>query len=260
MASKNLSLFLFLLIVSIFILGCGGRPQAPTFSITNPYTPRVGEVWRFRDGYGNMMTITQEAAPSPAACRDGENIIWHFQKENAQSYWAVGVPEAELWFVLHKNADGSWRATESLIKFPESCPWCEGATQFKWQVLDNDSTMQPGYEIVPPPLEPGQIVTFDSRAVAAGGSDVPQDFSCIIPAGTVAHASDGAPFRTDFYIQPDPESPFGLVAVSNQKEACPGPCEHEQWAFAQDIGLVRLTIVDSGGIPVDPKLTMVRVQ
>lgn len=261
--------FLVLLVLACVFIGCGTEIPNVTLAAGDIFNPKIGDVWTFVDGFGHIMTITLEAAPSPAACRTGNNIIWHYRKNDASAYWLPGVPQAELQFLLHQNDDGVWRSTASLITLPQSCPWCNGATELNFQVLDNDSTMAPGYQIVPPTLSTGMKLVSETQAAAIAAGTFPLTFDCAIPAGQVAHPGEGEQWRTEFYVS-NVHTPVysGPAAVSEQWENCnaarnnPG-CGHEKWWFAPGWGLVavaQLSKQDGKGDDQDARLTMFRIR
>jgi hypothetical protein len=153
------------LVAGLAIAACSADATQPSadrtamIAASDLLNPRVGEVWTFVNAYGDTSTITTEAAPDPVACRSGRNTIWHYRKNNARVYWLPSIEGAEIRFVLHQNPDSSWRSTASVISLPHSCPWCNGATTFTWDILDNQAGAPLGYQIVPPTLHRGDYVT-----------------------------------------------------------------------------------------------------
>jgi hypothetical protein len=256
------------------VIACGAVTSSPdhpqVIIAAELYSARTGDVWMFVNKYSDTTTITIEAAPDTVACRSGRNTVWHYRKRNARAYWLPGVEGAELQFVLHQSADSSWRSTASVIRLPKSCPWCDGATSFTWQILDNQPGMAVGYQIVPPTLRVGQrLSTGETRADATGGPGMLR-FDCLVPPGQLAAPADhGAPWRTDFYLE-DVVTPVysGPAAVSEQWENCNPQrtnvgCGHEKWWFAPAWGLVKVWQINSGsGVEgdLDPKLAMERIR
>jgi hypothetical protein len=259
--------------ITLGVLGCSDGPIAPdhTDMITaaEAYTPRVGDVWTFLNGYGDTTTITTEAAPNPVACRGGRNVVWHYRKSNARAYWNPGIEAAEILFVLHQNPDSSWRSTASVIKFPKSCVFCGGATSFTWHILDNPPGMALPYQIIPPTLKRGERLFYETKADAKGGPNI-QELGCVVPDGQlVAEPGHGLQWSTAFYME-DVVTPIysGPALVSEQRENCaptldnPG-CGHEKWWFAPGLGLVKVWQINStAGVEndLDKKLIMERVR
>ena len=233
------------------------------------YSPRIGDVWTFVNAYRDTTTITTVAAPNSVACRKGKNVIWRYHKTNARAYWLPRVVGATIDFVLHQDPDRSWRSTSSVISMPQSCPWCNGATQFTWQILDNPPPIPNGYRITPPTLVRGDRVIYETVADALGGAGQ-YTFDCLVPVGRlVAQPGHGAQWRSEFYIE-EVQTPAysGPASVSEQWENCNAMrtnvgCGHEKWWFAPGLGLVKVWQINSGsGVEgdEDPRLIMVRVR
>ena len=241
-----------------------------TITAAQAYTPRVGDVWIFVNGYGDSTFVTTEAAPSPAACRTGNNIVWHYKKTNARAYWNPGIDAAELLFVLHQNPDSSWRATSSDITYPHSCVYCEGGwTQATWVVKDNPPGVPLPYQIIPPTLHVGDHLAAETLADAGGGYGI-STLGCPLSAdAVVALPGHGEQWRTEYYIE-EVSTPVysGPASVSEQWENCNvdrtnAGCGHEKWWFAPGFGLVKVWQIDSGSGhegDEDPKITMLRVK
>lgn len=245
------------------LTACAGTVDAPQIepAVVAAYSPRIGDVWTFVNGYGDTTVISTEAAPDPVACRSGRNVVWHYRKSNARAYWLPGIESAEILFVLHQNPDSSWRSTASVISVPHSCPWCDGAKSFTWDILDNQPGDSLGYQIVPPALHRADHIVADTRADAAGGPGL-FTLDCVVPDGhLVTPAGHGASWRTDFYME-DVVTPVytGPASVSEQWENCNATrtnveCGHEKWWFAPRLGLVKVWQITDP----DPKITMVRI-
>ena len=262
----------FSLLLSLTILsGCGGTPvPAITLTAQQVFAPKVGDVWTFQNGYGAINTVTIEAPASlhrvnpdgtvtdiswndqsNVSGRTGNNVVFHYQKTDPCSYWALCIPDAELWFVLNQNQDGSWRSTASLIDFPQGCPWCSpGPAIFTSDVLDNQPGIGTPYQIIPPTLHTGDMIVDKTRVNATFNPGL--TFDNTIPAGApLTGPADGEFFETDFYIE-DVSTPVysGPASVSDQFE---GPCGHEKWYFAPGWGLVKVeTPYDGGEVRNDP--------
>jgi hypothetical protein len=246
------------------------QPLPETLAAPEIYTPHVGDVWVFVNGYGDTTVVTTEAAPDTVACRTGRNVVWHYRKTNKRAYWNPGVDGAELRFVLHQNTDSSWRSTASVISFPKSCAFCNGGwTQATWDILDNPLGAPLPYQIIPPTLHRTDHLTYETLADAMGGPGL-QSLDCLIPDGQlVAQPGHGEQWRTEYYME-NVKTPIysGPASVSEQWENCnaahtnPG-CGHEKWWFAPGFGLVKVWQINSGSGhdgDEDPRITMVRVR
>jgi len=266
---KNLVLAL----LSLLLVGCGGnvspRPSTPlSATITSAdvfNTSMIGETWTFHNGYGDATTISIEPAPPVAAGFAGNNVVFHYRKENARSYWNPGTPDAELWFVLHQQVDNSWTSTASLIIFPESCVFCTDPPN--WTSLTTNTRPIDGkpipYAIIPASVTRGETSTIDTMYELHMAFNTKEpDFSDITltqpPVSQV-------PWRNSFYSEYVSVPAYtGPAMVSEQWEGpCfpvmqPG-CAHEKWYFAPALGLVQVVPLNIGaGDNADPQLTMYR--
>jgi len=263
---------LILALLSLLLVGCGGsvspRPSS-TASVTITSadvfnTGMIGQVWTFHNGYGDATTISIEQPPANASGFGGNNVVFHYRKDNVRAYWNPGVPDAELWFVLHQQADTSWTSTASLISFPDSCGFCNDPPN--WTSLTTNTRPVDGkpipYAIIPASASKDAITidtAYDLHMVFNGAEP---DFSDI----TVTQPSVGqVPWRNSFYIEYVSVPAYtGPAMVSEQWEgACfpvvePG-CAHEKWYFAPGLGLVQVTTLNiGGGDKTDPQITMYR--
>ncbi|MBZ5504655.1 MAG: hypothetical protein LAO78_04120 [Acidobacteriia bacterium] len=248
------------LILLLFLIGCGGHLPPPATADQSPLTgasvfneSMVGQTWCFQNGHGDANCIEIQSAPPNAACRGGHNLVMHFTKTQDRTYWALGVPQAELWFVLHQNPDGSWRSSASLINMPQGCPWCPpGPYIVSSDVFDAQPGMPLPYLIAPPDtLGVVQDGLFNETRVNYT-SEPGLSFNCNIPsAAPLVGPKDGEYWRTDFY-QSSVTTPVysGPAIVSDQYE---GICGHERWYFAPNLGLVKIeSPYDGGEIKNDP--------
>jgi hypothetical protein len=252
------------------LCGCGNNslrqtgtqpPPAITLSAAQVFSPTVGQVWTFQNGYGDTTTIAIQAAPDPAACISGKNIVWHYSKSAARAYWQLGVADAELDFVLHQEADGSWRSVASLISFPHSCPYCVGG----WTSGTLDPLPMPGqplpYLIVPGSATQGHTDSLQTQ-YAASWDLTQQTLACLPDPGP----GSAVPWRTDAYVENVSTPAYtGPAMVSEQWEGPCFPaqagCNHEKWYFAPNLGLVKVVPLDQGQGQdnVDPKLAIERI-
>lgn len=271
MARKTLPLFLLLSLT--IISGCGGNTSAPvnaspevTITAAQVFSASmIGQTWPFHNGYGDITTISVESAPDGAAGFAGVNAIFHYRKNNARAYWNPGTPDAELWFVLHQQADGSWSSTASLINFPQSCAFCTSPPN--WKTLTSDIRAIPGqpipYGIIPASASTSAKTIIDTSYQSHTLFNGPEpDFSDV---SISQPANPPLPWRNSFYIE-NVSTPVysGPAIVSEQWEGpCfpimqPG-CAHEKWYFAPNLGMVKVVPINIGaGDNADPKLTMVR--
>jgi hypothetical protein len=246
------------------------QPLPELLSASDIYTPRVGDVWIFVNGYGDTTTVTTEAAPDSVACRGGHNVVWHYRKTNKRAYWNPGVDSAELRFVLHQNSDSSWRSTASVISFPRSCAFCSGGwTQATWDILDNPAGTPLPYQIIPPTLRRTDHLAYETLADAKGGTGV-SSLDCLVSDGQlVALPGHGEQWRTEYYMEDVKTAIYaGPASVSEQWENCNAThtnagCGHEKWWFAPGFGLVKVWQINSGSGhdgDEDPTITMIRVR
>ena len=66
--------------------------QSVTVTITSAevFSPRIGDVWTFRNGYGDLTTITLELPPAGNYLPAG-SVILHYRKNACRAYPAAGV-------------------------------------------------------------------------------------------------------------------------------------------------------------------------
>ena len=145
MATRNAALYSPLaawIAVAVLLTGCGGRRAtlrpaaatvaapvavAKTITITAAQVfdnSMIGQTWVFENGYGEQSTIEVQPAPACVAGVCGENVVFHYTKSACRAYWQPGICGAELWFTLHREADGSWRNLSSKIIFPTGFTLC----------------------------------------------------------------------------------------------------------------------------------------
>jgi hypothetical protein len=269
MATKNFTR-LFTISVLLFVLvGCGGKATStpaslPTITAAQVFTSSmIGQTWTFQNGYGDLTTIAVESAPAIAAGLAGNKVVFHYRKSNARSYWAPGIPDAELWFVLHQQPDGSWSSTASLINFPKSCSFCTDPPN--WKTLTSDVHPVPGmpmpYGIIPASASGTPFIVDTAYQSHTIFNDAEPDFDDI---SLTQPANAPFPWRNSFYVESVTTPIFsGSAIVSEQWEGpCfPAPgCAHEKWYFAPGLGLVKVVPINIGaGDNADSNLTMVRI-
>lgn len=263
-------------LVLLALVGCGGSKTAvqptptpiPTPTPTPFPTPTpvaeqvtitadsvlnmgmIGQTWIFENALGMMNTFAIESAPSPAACRDGNNLVIHMTKGDKDTYWLMGADKAEIQFLLHQNSDGSWRSTASLINEPLGSTF-NGPMVVTYDVVDNQPGMPMPYMIAPPDTSTGDRFVNETRSVTFGSPDT-ITYNCVIPSAfPLTGPQDGAYFRTDFYLA-SVDTPIykGVAVISDQFE---GICGHERWAFAPGLGIVQIeSLNDGGAIKLNP--------
>lgn len=266
MSAKILASFL-LLSLTIF-LGCGGVTRPVDGEVNPPATPTpvtvatpaptptpaanvyfnssmIGQTWTFINGYGDTTTIIIEVPGSGSAVLPGD-VAWHYQKSNARAYWNPGDADAELWFGLRQNADGSWSSFHQLIK----CSLClPGHTEGSTDIVASRG----GYLIAPD----GPGIDITSSYQPYWQMDVLTWESVINP-----NVPGSIPWRTASYTE-DVVTPIysGSALVSEQWENCPDVCVHEKWYFAQNLGLVKVEQLAAGSTTdnADPNLYMDRI-
>jgi hypothetical protein len=261
----------FAVLFFLALVGCGGSKTAiqqttlastptptPTpFPTPTPVTEQVtitadsvlnmgmiGQTWIFENSLGMMNTFAIESAPSPAACRDGNNLVIHMTKGDKDTYWLMGADKAEIQFLLHQNPDGSWRSTASLINEPLGSTF-NGPMVVTYDVVDNQPGMPLPYMIAPRTTSTGDRFVNETRAVVFGTPDI-ITYDCGIPSGfPLTGPQDGEYFRTDFYLAAvDTPIYKGVAVISDQFE---GICGHERWAFAPGLGIVQIESLNDGG-------------
>jgi hypothetical protein len=280
MARKNSILKVIpVLFALLFISGCGGSVSKPlptatpnpvAHDVTAAVVPatdlinQVGKTMHFTSGNGCHTDIAISNPPQGlVAGRGGVNVVFDYSKDRPDCYWNVGIAGAALQFVLHRNDDGeSYRSIASLMTFPNGCPFsiCTGKAnpvELTVDAVDNDPSIQQGYQIVPPSLSGAQHIVFDTFFTGYSADGL--TFDDVIPAGAPLGTSTGGEFwRTEYYLQWLDQPGFsGWAAVSEQWE---DRCGHEKWFFAGNL-LVRVESPNDGinheCTPMDKAYTMV---
>lgn len=205
----------------------------------------IGQTWTFQNGNGDINTFTIESVPDGVACRGGNNLAIHMTKTTANAYWGLGVDHAEVWSILHFNADGSGRFISNLINFPLGCPWCGNAPLIiTGEIIDNTPDMPLPYLISPPDTSTADHVINETRVSALNVQGL--TYNCAIPADQpLADSKGGEYWRTDFYLA-EVQTPAysGPAIVSDQFEDV---CGHERWYFAPGMGIVQIDSLNDGG-------------
>jgi hypothetical protein len=258
------------LIFLLAVVGCGGSKTAVQSAATPIPTPTptpfptptpvaqqvtitadsvlnmgmIGQTWIFENALGMMNTFVIESAPSPAACRNGNNLVIHMTKGDKDTYWLLGADKAETQFLLHQNSDGSWRSTASLINEPLGSTF-NGPLVVTYDVVDNQPEMPMPYMIAPPDTSTGDRFVNETRSDTFVTPDI-MTYNCGIPPDfPLTGPQEGEYFRTDFYLA-SVDTPIykGVAVISDQFE---GTCGHERWAFAPGLGIVQIESLNDGG-------------
>lgn len=226
----------------------------------------IGQTWLFMNDFGCSTTFSIQA-PAPvnrtnpdgtitvvtftdpngfAAGRGGDNLVIYMTKGGTNCYWSFGSPNAEIWFLLHRNTDNSWRSTASIMNLPHGCLWCVPTTApfiMTSDILDNQPGMPLPYLIAPPTTSTGDHFINETRVNGTGNTFL--TFDNMIPSGALSGPSDGEYWRTDFYISNVSTPAYsGPAIVSDQYE---GVCGHERWYFAPGRGIVKIESPYDGG-------------
>ena len=207
------------------------------------------------------MKIDVQPQPPESAWISGENLVWHYTKScsddpaGTRAYWEPNIPYAELWFMLHRQSDGSWIHNHMLINFPESCAWCGGATNITDDVATPSGEPTP-YLIVP--ATSGDLITHyihwtDSSKMTWDSIMVGPPLAAVF-------------WRTKSYVE-EVQTPVysGPALVSEQWEYCENDgvgCGHEKWYFAPNWGLIKVQPfnVGNGEAAYTSKQDMIRLR
>jgi hypothetical protein len=258
----------------LFLAGCTGhasKPASKSGPELNPTpasvtihagevfdTAMIGQTWVFQNGYGDQTVINvQPAQFCEAGICDGKSVIWHYTKSPCRAYWQPGVCGAELWFVIHQEADGSWRSIASKINFPKGCPYslCEPSTAAT--VATQNPQAIPGmplpYTVIPASGTSGQAYTTKTAYISWWQIGVLTDdvVALNFPVTRVAWSTTSGVEQID-----TPKTGAANALVSEQFE----DTVHEKWWFAPGLGLVKVAPIDQGHRRFDPKLVMLRVR
>lgn len=265
-----------LFVLMLFITNCGGQivPRLPrdgggpfptptpvptpmpapiTLTAADVFSPSLNQVWTFQDGYGNQLYITQQAAvPSDYLPANAINFV--YQKNACGAYWAEGVCDALLHFVLVQQPDGSWTSPASLFDFPTQIPdYMNGHRQQTSNFLQVPGEPVP-YTIIPASATTGVITSVPTQYDRYDAPDV-YTFDSVVSGSPAERVN----WTTTSYIENVTTPVYsGPALVSEQFESA---CIHEKWYFAPGhIGLVKIVPLDNGScVAGDLKLTMVRI-
>jgi hypothetical protein len=252
-----------ILALLVVIAGSGGdSPASAPVTITAGQVfsaSMIGQTWTFQNGFGDISTIDiQAAAFCEAGICDGKSVVMHFAKTVCRSYWQPGVCGAELWFVIHLEADGSYRAIASKVKFPQGCPYslCVPSTAptLTTQNPQPIAGMPLPYTVIPALGTEGQSATVKTAYTSFWQTGVLTD-DAVTPNFPVTRV----PWSTTSGVQQVTTPMTGTVKalVSEQREGL----VHEIWYAVPGIGFVEFAALDFGnGKGLNPLLTMKRIQ
>lgn len=223
-----------------------------TITAAQVFTPRVGDVWTFKNGYGDITKITLESVP-PSNLLPTGSISFHYTKSNCRAYWGAGICGAELQFILSPQSDGSWVSMASLFSFPTQIP----------DYMNGHNTLTADFVQVPGMAVPYTIIP--ATATAGTTKSVPTEYDRwdaydVLSADSIISGTATARVRwqTDSYIE-NVDTPVysGPALVSEQFES---KCIHEKWYFAPGHGLVKVIPLDNGSCSAgDPMLVMEKI-
>ena len=157
----------------IVVIGCSGNSAAPapapvTITASQVFNASmIGQTWIFQNGFGDVSTID---IPADAFCEagicDGKSVVMHFAKTVCRSYWQPGICGAELWFVIHVEADKSYRAIASKVKFPARLSLFTMHAFYSSNFDHSEPTAYPGmplpYTVIPATGTEGQDATVET--------------------------------------------------------------------------------------------------
>jgi hypothetical protein len=219
----------------------------------------IGQTWTFQNGYGDISSIDiQRAAFCEAGICDGKSIVMHFAKTACRSYWQPGVCGAELWFVIHLEADGSYRTIASKVNFPQGCPYALCVPSTAPTLTTQNPKAVPGmplpYTIIPAAGTEGQRATVKTAYTSFWQTGVLTD-EAVTPNFPVTRV----PWSTTSGVKEITTPMTGTVKalISEQREGL----VHEVWYAAPGFGFVEFSPLDFGnGKGLDPLLTMKRIR
>jgi hypothetical protein len=252
-----------ILALLVVIAGSGGdSPASAPATITAGQVfsaSMIGQTWTFQNGFGDISTIDiQAAAFCEAGICDGKSVVMHFAKTVCRSYWQPGVCGAELWFVIHLEADGSYRAIASKVKFPQGCPYslCVPSTAptLTTQNPQPIAGMPLPYTVIPAMGTEGQSATVKTAYTSFWQTGVLTD-DAVTPNFPVTQV----PWSTTSGVQQVTTPMTGTVKalVSEQREGL----VHEIWYAVPGVGFVEFAALDFGnGKGLNPLLTMKRIR
>lgn len=266
----------FALLACLFLSACGGGSLSPSpsmrthpattpaaaspttiiSSVFTPPAPGTSAPWYFQDSYGHWLQITVSAVPCAFGVCDSDIVIWHFQKDSCAGYWnprtpaqcAVAVALDELWFVLHRGADGAWRCIGfSYIDYL--------GIKRKVQILTPPNSAPP-YTIIPSDSATSDAPTSYSAIVQMLPHDADMtDFS--VPIGAITYSTSWQ--TTTGIEQISVAGVMQNALISDQNEGC----VHEHWSYVasavQPLVSIRpiVGLGDNGAcVNMDPGLTM----
>lgn len=255
------------LLFAALATGCGGGSMSKPAPVAAPVTitaaqvfstSMIGQTWTFQNGYGDVSTIDIEAAAfCEAGICDGKSVVMHFTKTVCRSYWQPGVCGAELFFVIHDEADGSWRSIASKVNFPQGCPYAlcspNTAPTITTQNPQAIAGMPLPYTIIPASGTQGHNVTVSTSYTSFWQIGTLTD-AAVTPNFPITQV----PWSTTSGVEQvtTPMTGTVLALLSEQFEGL----VHEKWYAVPGLGFVEFQPLDFGdGKGLDPLLTMKRI-
>ncbi|MBZ5523383.1 MAG: hypothetical protein LAP21_14195 [Acidobacteriia bacterium] len=259
------------LVIAALLAGCGEKRATPHPAAAIATAPKsititaaqvfnrsmIGQTWVFENGYGEQSTIEVQASPPCVAGVCEENVVFHYTKSACRAYWQPGICGAELWFTLHREADGSWRDIGSKIIFPTGCPYELCIPHNARTVLTQNVLPMPGrplpYTVIPASgsTEHTMVRTeYKSHWQRGVLTDEP-----VTPDFPVRNVKWSTATWVETVTTPlTGKDPVNCL-VSHQTE----DSVEEHWCFAPRLGLVSVIPVRANK-PLDPRLTMKRIR
>lgn len=249
-----------ILILALVIVGCGGQAtQAPikapvvnnTTSIPswickncpppiatqpgmNTYfnSLMIGQIWTFQDSAGRLTFYNLKQVP-PSNYYPNGSINMNITKNDPNTYWLIGVPDASIDFILTPMADSSYQSLGWVLYFPTTVPsWLPCHASPCSEEAQPPAGSATPYLIVPPAsLKLNQPLTTETSYNRWDSTGINLDsFISGAPSAKVY-------WKTIFSLRSDG------YAVSEQWE---GDCGHEVWYFKAGLGLVRVESPNDG--------------
>jgi hypothetical protein len=200
-----------------------------------PFAP--GQSWDMRDQEGRV-THFETLQIDNIACHAGESVDIHITKTNTNAYWNVGIPAADIHWILHRDLSGAWRASASL--FRDQTPADQGGVTINYQWLDENA-----YLVVPSTVTEGDNLVRTGYAIWRMNKQE-QTKACLLALPPVAVYRWTSKLSVQYVNTPVYSGP---AVINEQFEGCSSPeeempnlnkCAHEQWVFAPRIGLIEI--------------------
>ena len=233
------------LFLPLGLISCSTSDTPATYTGAQLFPVKAGDSWVMENQFGDQTYYDIEPAPADAACETGDHFIMHVRKSAARTYWGDGIPEAEDRELFQRDPNGEVRGLADIPVFPQSCPWCNGATSetINWRPVPGEPLP---YITVPGTLRFGDVVKIPTHYQGYIQPSV-NTTGCVADP---AHYYAEVRWESDFYTVPvDTPVYRGPAVVSEQFEGNGNPPVHEKWYFAPNVGLVQVDSYLTGGDP-----------